>query len=376
MDWSLTSPRVLITNSLVGCAGMALVSVGAAVWTTDTRAQVLAMTFQHGAGAILQGAAPDAAPDEDSAVPAEVAIDIPARLAASRSITRPRKHPVPSSSIPQTHIFITCSAAIRPSGTASASAATALLVGHQDNRAQVGMAELAAARGYAAAATLSSTLYGWRPRQSAWCARDVSERVRVPHSRHQQAVQYRQACVERLHPLAERRRNRPLRPYPYRHQGRRAANGSSRRARGLGVETCRAKAGANLRTEPSLNRSARRLEGDISGESHDREDPCHCRGCGLRRSDCNAHSRACSRRCSRTVVNRSVGRTGISDRNKSVVAAAVRIAESRNAACTQGWPYYESACLRDNRRSDGKARAVRLVSADRSVSGRTLQAPR
>ncbi len=59
---------------------MALVSVGAAVWTTDTRAQVLAMTFQHGAGAILQGAAPDAAPDEDSAVPAEVAIDIPARL--------------------------------------------------------------------------------------------------------------------------------------------------------------------------------------------------------------------------------------------------------------------------------------------------------
>ena len=80
MDWTLTSPRVLITNSLVGCAGMALVSVGAAVWTTDTRAQVLAMTFQHGAGAILQGAAPDAAPDEDSAVPAEVAIDIPARL--------------------------------------------------------------------------------------------------------------------------------------------------------------------------------------------------------------------------------------------------------------------------------------------------------
>ena len=70
------------------------------------------------------------------------------------------------------------------------------------------------------------------------------------------------------------------------------------------------------------------------------------------------------------------GGTGISDRNKSVVAAAVRIAESRNAACTQGWPYYESACLRDNRRSDGKARAVRLVSADRSVSGRTLQAPR
>ena len=61
-------------------AGMALVMAGVALWTTDARAQVLAMTFQHRAGAIVQGAAPDAAPDEDSAVPAEVATDIPAHL--------------------------------------------------------------------------------------------------------------------------------------------------------------------------------------------------------------------------------------------------------------------------------------------------------
>ena len=40
MDWSLTSPRFLTANSVVGCAGMALVLVGAAVWTTDARAQV------------------------------------------------------------------------------------------------------------------------------------------------------------------------------------------------------------------------------------------------------------------------------------------------------------------------------------------------
>ncbi len=70
------------------------------------------------------------------------------------------------------------------------------------------------------------------------------------------------------------------------------------------------------------------------------------------------------------------GGTGISDRNKSVVAAAVRIAESRNAACSHGWPYYAPVCLHDNRRPDGKARIVRLVTADRSVAARTLQAPR
>ncbi len=68
--------------------------------------------------------------------------------------------------------------------------------------------------------------------------------------------------------------------------------------------------------------------------------------------------------------------TAIPDSNKSAVVAAVRIAESRNAACSHGWPYYAPVCLHDNRRPDGKARIVRLVTADRSVAARTLQAPR
>jgi lipoprotein-anchoring transpeptidase ErfK/SrfK len=65
-----------LTSCLVRCAGMALLLVGAALSTTAAQAQVLAMTFQHRADAIVQGAAPD----DDSAVPTDVATDIPARL--------------------------------------------------------------------------------------------------------------------------------------------------------------------------------------------------------------------------------------------------------------------------------------------------------
>jgi lipoprotein-anchoring transpeptidase ErfK/SrfK len=81
MDWSLTSPRILTNNSFVRCGGMALVLVGAAVWPTDARAQVLAMQWEHsGVSSITQRATPDVAPDEDSAAPTEIATDIPARL--------------------------------------------------------------------------------------------------------------------------------------------------------------------------------------------------------------------------------------------------------------------------------------------------------
>jgi len=81
MDWSLTSPRILTNNSFVRCGGMALVLVGAAVWPTDARAQVLAMQWEHsGVSSITQRATPDVAPDEDSAAPTESATDIPARL--------------------------------------------------------------------------------------------------------------------------------------------------------------------------------------------------------------------------------------------------------------------------------------------------------
>ncbi len=68
--------------------------------------------------------------------------------------------------------------------------------------------------------------------------------------------------------------------------------------------------------------------------------------------------------------------TSVSDRAKPAVLDATRIPERRKAICAQAWPYYEPTCLRDGRQSDGKARAVRLITADGSVAGRTWQAPR
>jgi len=59
---------------------MALVLVGAAVWTTDARAQVLAMTWEQRVGSITQGVTPDVVVDEDLTAPTEIATDIPARL--------------------------------------------------------------------------------------------------------------------------------------------------------------------------------------------------------------------------------------------------------------------------------------------------------
>lgn len=64
----------------------------------------------------------------------------------------------------------------------------------------------------------------------------------------------------------------------------------------------------------------------------------------------------------------------IADSDKPATIAAMRIAESRKAVCSQAWPYYEPVCLHDNRQSDGKARAVRLIIANGSV-GRISQAP-
>ena len=66
----------------------------------------------------------------------------------------------------------------------------------------------------------------------------------------------------------------------------------------------------------------------------------------------------------------------ISDSNKPWVAAAARLSDIRGAVCSQGWPYYEPACLRDGRRSDGKVRVVRVIVTDRSVTGHTLQTRR
>lgn len=40
--------------------------------------------------------------------------------------------------------------------------------------------------------------------------------------------------------------------------------------------------------------------------------------------------------------------------------------QSGDSGCeTQGWPYYETSCLRDRSRNAGRAKPVRIVTADR-----------
>jgi hypothetical protein len=65
--------------------------------------------------------------------------------------------------------------------------------------------------------------------------------------------------------------------------------------------------------------------------------------------------------------------TSIPDSNTTAVATAARVPEIGKPLCMQGWPYYEQSCLHDGRRADGKARAVRVVTAAHSVAGRTSQ---
>jgi hypothetical protein len=41
--------------------------------------------------------------------------------------------------------------------------------------------------------------------------------------------------------------------------------------------------------------------------------------------------------------------------------------------CTQGWPYYGKACLRDGRQSDGEAPVVRMIAIDHLTKSGKLQ---
>ena len=43
------------------------------------------------------------------------------------------------------------------------------------------------------------------------------------------------------------------------------------------------------------------------------------------------------------------------------------------AACRQGWPYYEKACLHNGRQADGKAQVVRMIAIDRLTNSVRLQ---
>jgi lipoprotein-anchoring transpeptidase ErfK/SrfK len=74
MNASLARAAILSGN-LVRCAGVAVVMVGAGLWTADARAQVVAMASEQSAGS----SAPRAMSPADAVAAAEVA-DIPARL--------------------------------------------------------------------------------------------------------------------------------------------------------------------------------------------------------------------------------------------------------------------------------------------------------
>ena len=55
---------------------------------------------------------------------------------------------------------------------------------------------------------------------------------------------------------------------------------------------------------------------------------------------------------------------------KGAVAKADRPATQQPAvACSQTWPYYERACLRDDRQAPSTAMIVRIVSTDRLPDG-------
>jgi hypothetical protein len=43
-----------------------------------------------------------------------------------------------------------------------------------------------------------------------------------------------------------------------------------------------------------------------------------------------------------------------------------RTAQETVTACTESWPFYQPACLHDGRQPGGRARAVRIISTERS----------
>jgi hypothetical protein len=58
--------------------------------------------------------------------------------------------------------------------------------------------------------------------------------------------------------------------------------------------------------------------------------------------------------------------------DKTVAAQSVtaqtpsRTSQEIVTVCTESWPYYQPACLHDGRQPGGRARAVRIISTERS----------
>jgi hypothetical protein len=61
----------------------------------------------------------------------------------------------------------------------------------------------------------------------------------------------------------------------------------------------------------------------------------------------------------------SVASVGSIDRvAQARIPARIDTDTQRKITCTQGWPYYERACLHDGRQLDGKAQMVRVIGID------------
>jgi hypothetical protein len=55
------------------------------------------------------------------------------------------------------------------------------------------------------------------------------------------------------------------------------------------------------------------------------------------------------------------------------IPARIDTGTQHKITCTQGWPYYEKACLHDGRQSDGKAPMVRMIAIDHFTKSGKLQ---
>ena len=56
------------------------------------------------------------------------------------------------------------------------------------------------------------------------------------------------------------------------------------------------------------------------------------------------------------------------------IPARIDTHTQRKITCTQGWPYYEKACLHDGHQLDGKAQMVRVIAVDHITKSGKLQA--
>lgn len=77
-----------------------------------------------------------------------------------------------------------------------------------------------------------------------------------------------------------------------------------------------------------------------------------------------------------SIVIQSKGTDSSNSSKIAEAAAGQQAAGIRNTICTQSWPYYEPSCLREGTAPGHNPRVVRVVTADRAVTGSISQAQR